>query len=146
MNKKKMKEAGKVVEIKGDEARLQFNRTSMCSKCGACGMTAGKNTIIVSVKNSLNARIGDTVEIEFESGNVLTSSLIAYIFPLIMLFIGIWIGYSVPQSLFEIKDVMAAILGLIFCALSFVILKILNPFLKRKFSNIYTMVRIQEQQ
>ena len=141
-----MKEAGKVVDINGDDAKLRFNRTSMCSKCGACGMTAGKNEIIVSVRNSLNARVGDTVEIEFDSRNVLTSSLIAYIFPLIMLFIGIWIGYLIPQNFFEVKDVMAAILGLIFCAASFIILKILNPVLKRKFSNIYTMVKIQEQE
>lgn len=139
-----MKEAGKVVNVNGENADLLFNRTSMCSKCGACGMTAGKDTIVVTVKNSLNAKIGDIVEIEFESGNVLSSSMIAYIFPLIMLFIGIWIGYSVPQSIFKVKDILAAIMGLIFCAISFIFLKILNPFFKRKFSNIYTMVKIKE--
>lgn len=141
-----MKEAGKVVNIKGENAELLFNRTSMCAKCGACGMTAGKNTVVVTVKNSLNAKVGDTVEIEFESGNVLTSSMIAYIFPLIMLFTGVWIGYSIPQNIFEVKDVMAAIIGLVFCAASFIIIKLLNPVFKRKFSNIYTMVKIKEQE
>lgn len=139
-----MKEAGKVIDIKGNTAELLFNRTSMCAKCGACGMKSGKNSIVVPVKNSLGAKIGDTVEIEFESGNVLTSSMLAYIFPLIMLFIGIWIGYSIPQNIFEVKDVMAAIIGLVFCGFSFLILRALDPLFKRKFSNIYTMVRIKE--
>ncbi len=137
-----MRETGKVVEIDGDTAYLFFNRTSMCAKCGACGMTAGQNNITVPAKNTLDAKIGDRVELEFTTKNALTSSLIAYIFPLIMLFVGIWLGYSIPQTVFEVKDVLAAILGIVFAVAAFVVLKLLNPVLQKRFANVYSMVRI----
>ncbi|MDL2237261.1 SoxR reducing system RseC family protein [Christensenellaceae bacterium OttesenSCG-928-K19] len=141
-----MKETGKVVEIKGDTAYLLFNRTSMCAKCGACGMVAGQNEITVPTENTLHAKLGDRVELEFTSKNALTSSMIAYLFPLAMLILGVWIGYSVPQTVFEVQDVLAAILGIVFAAVSFVVLRLLNPVFKKKFSNVYTMVRVQEEQ
>lgn len=139
-----MKESGKVVDLKDGKAYLLFNRTSMCAKCGACGMTAGQDSIVVTAKNTLGVDVGDTVEIEFTTKNVLTSSLIAYIFPLLMLFVGVWLGYVIPQDFFPVKDVLAAILGIVFCAAAFIVLKLLNPYFQRKFANVYTMVRIEE--
>ncbi len=141
----RMKETGKVVEIEQETAYVFFNRTSMCAKCGACGMTAGQNSVTVPAKNTLNAKIGDHVELEFTSKNALTSSLIGYIFPLIMLFFGMWIGYSVPQTIFPINDVFAALLGVIFAFGAFFILKLLNPVLQKKFANVYTMVKIKDE-
>ena len=139
-----MKEAGRVVSVEDDTAFLLFNRTSMCAKCGACGITAGQNTITLPVKNILNAKVDDRVEVQFAAKNALTSSLIAYIFPLIALFIGIWLGYVIPQSIFAVKDALAAILGIFFALGAFLILKLLDPFFKRKFINVYTMIRIAD--
>ncbi len=139
-----MKETGKVVAVEGDVAFLLFNRTSMCAKCGACGMTAGQNEITVSAQNSLHAKVGDRVEIQFTTKNALTSSLIAYIFPLIMLFIGLWLGYTIPQNFFKVQDVLAAILGIAFALGSFLVIKLLDPCFQKKFTNVYTMVRIAE--
>ena len=140
-----MKETGEVIELKGNTAQLLFHRTSMCAKCGACGMLAGQNEVTVNVKNILDAQPGDRVEVEFTSRNALQSSLIAYIFPLIMLFVGMWVGYVFPQEFFPEKDVLAAILGIVFAAAAFVVLRLLNPVLKRRFANVYSMVRIKEQ-
>ncbi len=139
-----MKETGKVVEIKEDTVYLFFNRTSMCAKCGACGMTAGQDNITVPVKNTLGAKIGDCVEVEFTSKNALTSSLIGYIFPLIMLFFGVWLGYNIPQQIFPVTDVFAALMGIVFAFGAFFVLKLLNPVLQKKFANVYTMVRIEQ--
>ncbi|HBU12193.1 MAG TPA: hypothetical protein DEB31_05535 [Clostridiales bacterium] len=139
-----MKETGKVVEIAGDTAYLFFNRTAACAKCGACGMTAGRNTITVPAKNTLHAKVGDRVELEFTAKNALSSSAIAYIFPLAMLLLGVLIGYNVPQTFFDPPDALAAILGIVFAAVSFVVLRLLNPFFKRKFAHVYSMVRLAE--
>ena len=88
-----MKEAGLVTKIEGNTAYLKFNRTSACARCGACGMIAGQNDITVSVDNTLHAALGERVEVHFTTKNALMSSAIAYIFPLIMLFVGVWLGY-----------------------------------------------------
>lgn len=137
-----MREAGEVVELKNGKAYLRFNRTAACSKCGACGMLAGKSDVTVEAKNTLDAHVGDRVEMEFSSRNAYQSTLIAYIFPLIMLFLGLWLGYVIPQTLFDTQDAFAAIMGIIFAAGAFLIIKLLNPVLEKRFANVYSMVRV----
>lgn len=137
-----MKEAGEVVKIEDGRAHLVFNRTSACSKCGACGMIAGKSSVTVEAQNTLGAKEGDRVELEFSTKNAMKSSLIAYIFPLAMLLLGVLIGYYAPQTVFETKDVFAAILGIVFAAAAFVVIKLLNPLFKKKLDGAYNMVRI----
>ena len=140
-----MKEAGLVTKIEGNTAYLKFNRTSACARCGACGMIAGQNDITVSVDNTLHAALGERVEVHFTTKNALMSSAIAYIFPLIMLFVGVWLGYVIPQDVFPVKDALAAILGIVFAAAAFLVLKLLNPYFKKKFAKVYTMVRILDE-
>ncbi len=140
-----MKEAGLVTRIDGDTAYVLFERTSACAKCGACGMISGQNDITVPMKNALNAQPNDRVEVQFTTKNALQSSAIAYIFPLIMLFLGVWLGYVIPQDIFDVQDALAAILGLVFAAAAFLVLKLLNPYFKKKFSNVYTMTKIVEE-
>jgi len=137
-----MREAGEVVELKEGKAYLRFNRTAACSKCGACGMLAGKNEVTVEAPDTLGVQIGDRVEMEFSAKNAFQSTLIAYIFPLAMLFVGLWLGYVIPQTLFDTQDAFAAIMGIIFAAGSFLVLKLLNPVFQKKFANVYAMVRV----
>lgn len=119
-----------------------FRRTSMCAKCGACGMGSTQDDITVSVPNGLNAAVGDEVEVHFTSRNALASSALGYMFPLLMLFAGMWIGYLIPPVGTLVPDVMAAVCGLLFAALAFVVLRLLDPVLRRRFSNVYTMTEI----
>lgn len=140
-----MKESGLVTKTEGDTAYVLFERTSACSKCGACGMIAGQNDITVTMKNTLDARPDDRVEVQFTTKNALQSSAIAYLFPLLMLFLGVWLGYVIPQDIFPVPDPLAAILGIVFAAAAFLVLKLLNPYFKKKFSNVYTMTKIIEE-
>lgn len=137
-----MKETGRVVGLDGGNALVYFRRTSMCAKCGACGMGSTQDDITVEVANRLEARVGDEVEVQFTSRRALTSSAIGYLFPLLMLFAGILTGYLVPPPAGLIPDAVAAIFGLVFVAAAFVILKLLNPVFARHFSNTYTMTQI----
>ena len=108
-------------------------------------MLSGQNDITVTMKNLLHAREGDRVEVQFTTKNALQSSAVAYIFPLLMLFLGVWLGYVIPQDVFPVKDALAAILGIIFAAVAFLILKLLNPYFRKKFANVYTMTKIIEE-
>lgn len=135
-----MKEAGLVLETDGSEAKVLFNRTSACGKCKACGMAAGDNQIIVTAKNSVDAKKGDNVEVQFTSRNALLTSAIAYLFPLAMLIVGLVLGFVIPVPMD--RQAFAAIMGIALTAAAFVILKIANPFFKRKFTNIYEITNI----
>lgn len=135
-----MKEAGLVMEVHGDEAQVLFNRTSACGKCKACGMTAGDNQITVTAKNKVNAKEGDRVEVQFTSKNALSTSAIAYLFPLAMLIAGLFIGFFIPVQMDQ--QAFAAIMGIGFTAGAFALLKIANPYFKRKFTNVYEITRL----
>lgn len=140
-----MKESGLVKRVEGSTAYVLFERTSACAKCGACGMISGQNDITVAMKNTLDAKPEERVEVQFTTKNALQSSAIAYVFPLLMLFLGVWLGYVIPQDIFPVPDPFAAILGLVFAAAAFLILKLLNPYFKKKFANVYTMTKIVEE-
>lgn len=140
-----MKESGVITEVKGNTAYILFERTSACAKCGACGMISGQKDITITVENTLNAKSDDKVEVEFTTKNALQSSAIAYIFPLVMLFVGVWLGYLIPQSFLSEQDAFAAILGIVFSVIAFFVLKLLNPYFKRRFAHVYTMTRIVEE-
>ncbi len=135
-----MKEAGLVLETRDGEAKVRFNRTSACGKCKACGMAAGDSQITVTAKNNVDAKVGDRVEVQFASKNALSTSAIAYLFPLAMLIGGLVLGFLIPVQMD--RQAFAAIMGIAFTAAAFVILKIANPFFKRKFSNVYEITNI----
>lgn len=120
-------------------ASVCFQRSSMCARCGACGMSSGQRDITVQVRNVLDARVGDEVEVQFTSRNALSSSVIGYIFPLLMLFIGVFVGYSLPAPDALASDAVAAVCGIVFSVGAFLVLRLLRPQLERRFSNVYTM-------
>jgi sigma-E factor negative regulatory protein RseC len=135
-----MKETGQVLKVSNGQAQVLFNRTSACGKCKACGMAAGNNQIIVTAQNKVNAKEGDRVEVQFTSKNALTTSAIAYLFPLAMLIAGLAVGFNIPVQMD--RQAFAAIMGIGFTAGAFVILKIANPFFKRKFTNVYEITKL----
>lgn len=137
-----MKENGRVTAVENGIASVLFQRSSMCSKCGACGMGSEQNDITVEVPNSLDASVGDEVEVQFTARNALASSAIGYMFPLLMLFVGVFVGYQVPPPGGMPSDAMAAIFAVVFAVGAFLILKLMNPWLAKRFSNVYTMTGI----
>lgn len=135
-----MKEAGLVLETWDNKAKVQFNRTSACAKCKACGMMAGQSQIVITAQNALHAKEGDRVEVQFATKNALATSAIAYLFPLAMLILGVILGFMIPAPMD--RQPFAAIMGIAFTAVAFLILKLANPYFKRKFTNIYEITNI----
>jgi sigma-E factor negative regulatory protein RseC len=135
-----MKEAGLILETWDNKAKVQFNRTSACAKCKACGIMAGQDQIVVTAENALHAKEGDRVEVQFNTKNALTTSAIAYLFPLAMLILGVVVGFLIPAP--TDRQPIAAIMGIAFTAVAFLILKLANPYFKRKFTNTYKITNI----
>ena len=94
-----MIERGKVVRVEDGTAYVLFKRSSACGNCKACGMLKDMSEVIVDVPNTEHAQIGDRVTVAFSSGNALGSSAIAYIFPLIFLIIGVFVGYNISNGM-----------------------------------------------
>lgn len=134
-----MVEAGTVVEVEKDIATILFKRSSACAKCGACG-AAEQQDMLLKIKNKLSAGVGDIVEVETNSGSVLTATLIVYAIPLLFLIIGVLLGYYIDSNfkLIHNPDIFGAVSGLVLVAVSYLGIKFYEP----KFKNNKTFLPV----
>ena len=110
---------GTVVALDGDRAVVRFARGSMCKHCGAC-LAIGEKEMELHVKNTENAAVGDAVIVELAPKSIVSASMLAYVFPLLALLLGIWSGLSVFGELGGI------LLGLVCCLLAYGVLRCLD--------------------
>lgn len=61
-----------------------------CHKCSGCG--AAKETLIITAVNAIGACPGDMVVIRSESGPVLRAAVAFYVLPMVLFFLGYWLG------------------------------------------------------
>lgn len=131
-----IKEMGRVLEIKDDEAVVLVRRSSACEGCSAKGVChtfggAGKDARI-SVENRIGAHAGDEVEIGIEEGSLVLASFIVYILPIGALFLGAVLGGALSEYIGISKGGASAFMGLLALILGLIIIRLLDPYLKRK--------------
>ena len=61
-----------------------------CHKCSGCG--AAKQTLLLTARNPIGAKPGDVVIVESESGPVLAGAAVLYMLPLVLFFLGFFLG------------------------------------------------------
>lgn len=61
-----------------------------CHKCSGCG--AAKETVLFEADNPIGAKRGDLVKVESDTGTVLKAAVVLYVLPLILFFLGYYIG------------------------------------------------------
>lgn len=61
-----------------------------CHKCSGCG--AAKEAVLFSADNLIGAGRGDLVKVESDTGTVLKAAVVLYVLPLVLFFLGYWLG------------------------------------------------------
>lgn len=121
-----MNQQGYIVEIVDSvTAKLKLKRHSACASCGKCATTSEEKDIIVEVDNTIGAKVGDRVEVNMETVNVLKAALIAYTIPLVALLlgtVGTFYGLKALNITSNVELISGGV-GLIFTLISFLILK-----------------------
>lgn len=127
-----MLEAGYVSRIDGEMLHLDFERSSMCDKCGACEMS--EHGMHLDVCNTVDAKVGDYLIVSLPSKKILTASLLVYGIPLAFLLIGLYLGSRLPALLHTTwnADLSAAGCGILLCAVVFLILRLFEPKMAKK--------------
>lgn len=123
-----MNQQGYIIEIVDEKtAKLKMQRHSACAACGKCVTSSEKKDIIVEVDNAIGAKVGDHVEVNMESVNVLKATAIAYIVPLIALLVGtIGTYYTLGMISLGINiniEIVSGIVGIAFTIITFFMLK-----------------------
>lgn len=134
-----MTEIGYVASIHGEYASVVFKRMSGCGHdCASCGGGCDSSSVTTDIKNTLGAKTGDKVKVEMNQKAFNTMLLWVYVFPLIMLALGISVGTKIFQSMglanYELLSFLVGILALV------VSYFILNKYNKRASKNAdYTL-------
>ena len=95
-----MEQLVKIIQNNPDGTAMAVHvRESACSgdchKCSGCG--AAKETIFLTVRNGIGARVGDTVRIESATGPVLMGAAVFYVIPMVLFFLGYFLGENLWQ-------------------------------------------------
>lgn len=134
-----MTEIGYVASIHGEYASVVFQRRSGCGEnCAHCKAGCEVSSVTTDIKNTLGAKRGDKVKVEMNQKAFNTMLLWVYIFPLIMLALGISIGTKTFQSMgFANYELLSFFVGILALAISYFIL---NKYNKRASKNAdYTL-------
>jgi sigma-E factor negative regulatory protein RseC len=92
-----------------------------CHKCSGCG--AAKQTVILTARNAIGARVGDMVVVSSDSSRVLKAAAVLYMLPLV-LFLA---GYLVGENLWG----RGVLLGLVGIVLGIALVKLYDRFLTK---------------
>lgn len=140
-----MNQHGYVVEIVDSiTAKIKMQQYSACASCGKCASSTDKKDIVVEVDNTLGAKIGDYVEVNMDSIDVIKAASIVYAIPLIALLGGTIVSYGI-LSYIDIsfnKEVISGLLGIGLTILSYLAIKNKNSKFResRKYIPIITKV------
>jgi sigma-E factor negative regulatory protein RseC len=137
-----LREKALIVETKDEFAKVVIIRTSACDNCSTCSLGSKKKPHYVWAKNSLNAKVGQTVEIELEEAALLSATFIVYIIPLLAFLVGIFFGFKVVG---EKSELIILFTGIVAMIISFLGIHLFNNMVAEK-SNRYksSIVRVCE--
>ena len=102
-----IKQTAMVTSTEGDTAHVRVYRESTCGKCGVqkgCGTNVfskvlGNKFSELTVSNAIHAEAGDIVILGLYESVLITSALLMYLFPLLMMFAGAIIVVLLEQWL-----------------------------------------------
>ncbi len=120
-------ENGIVTRANQDTAWVTTTRSAACESCSSkdsCGAGHhGSQEMTVCVKNTLGVETGDPVVIGMETRPMIVLSFLLYVFPIILLVIGAFIGDSLAPVLGINKSLSAMIFAFSFFAAAFLLLR-----------------------
>lgn len=121
-----------VVKIEHAVAYVQAERKSSCSGCSesSCGTSVlanffGQKAPLYRASNEVGAKVGDRVVVGMNESALFKGTLLLYLFPLLLLFVGAVAGSALAVTA-EVKDgysVAGAFIGLV---VGFIGLKLLS--------------------
>ncbi len=115
-----LQEDAVVVAVDAEGIWVESDRTGSCQSCSAskgCGQRAlaeyaskRSERLLIDNPHGLVARVGDRVSVGIEEGSFLQASVLLYTLPLVLLFLGGYLGSFYGAS--ELPSVIGSFFGL----------------------------------
>lgn len=111
---------GRVKKIEGDFAFIEMEINASCRSCSNKGVCmVGDEPALLKFDNTIGLNEGDRVEIDLLPQTKISAGFLLFIFPLISLIIGYYIGFSIEPT--ENAGMIGALIGLIFGVIDLII-------------------------
>lgn len=140
-----MKKVGVVINQEDGSVILRVARGTSCGgSCSKCGSSCSdKSKIEVKVENSLDAGVGDVVELESASTVVLGTAFLFYILPILALILGMYLSntYWIDKNQ-QNGEVLSLIVGFGFMIVTFLGIHIFGKFRSKGNNNMFTMTKL----
>lgn len=123
--------SGIVEQIDGEQIKVLIMQQSACSECHAkslCSVADKKEKIIEVISSDPTLKVGDRVIIYGESSIGLQAVLLAFVIPLLLIFLALFIFQHFIEN-----ELMAGILSILVLVPYYFILLLSNKRLKNKF-------------
>ena len=118
----------------------------MCRRIKTCSGCDTPSHIVI-IPNTLNAKVGDLVELKGETKNILKYTMVVYMIPFGLLIFGILMGMTLLKSRgIDYYEPLSFLIGLVFMAFGYLIVKIVDKKIAEKEDDIVKMTKFFNKQ
>ena len=116
-----------------DTAWVKTVRSSSCEGCASHDSceSAGKDMKVKAI-NLVGAKVGDRIILNFQTGALLRATFLLYVFPIICMIIGAFVGQKAASSMGYSPPVMSVVAGFLFFTIAVLVIKIKSDTMSRK--------------
>ena len=139
----RVSDQGIITEVDGNILTISIKTTDNCDGCGIkflCSPKSGEDKII-KIENTIDGKVGDTVEVSEATNVLLILSLLQYGLPLIGFLSGIFISYNLEFG-FKPVELFQFICGLIGLGIAGGISYLLFKWIARKPDKLYRVRKV----
>lgn len=138
-----MEQVGFVKSVLKDKAELEVRRASGCGNCSGCASSCEVKAHVITIRNSVDAKVGDLVELRGESKSIIKYMFIIYMIPFVFLVAGIFIGNDYFKGMgYESYELLSFASGLFFLLISFFIVKAIDKSIAKSDKETIIMTKI----
>lgn len=140
-------EEGRVLRTDKDSAWIQTIRSASCEGCQsrhACHtLGGGGNDRAVEAINTIGAREGDQVVVEFSAASLMKGTFLIYMFPILCLLLGAGIGVKLAPIIGWDASALPALMGFGAFVLSILLVVLLGNRLAQKEAYKPKIIRVK---
>ena len=123
--------SGEVVKVGKNKAWVKVEKPTACGSCKACAMFVSDKSVLIPTKNTINANIGDFVEITAPKVKPMLATLLLLLLPLSLLVVGILFGYALCLG-----DAITALMAIGFSIAGFITTLVIDRLvIEKKYSS-----------
>lgn len=129
-------------EIENNKVELEIRRPSGCGSCKSCASSCEVKPHYLTLKNNIDAKPGDFVELKAIKKSIMKYITIIYSIPFVFLIMGIVIGNMIFKDMNTTNyELLSFGMGIIFLAISFFLVRIIDKNFAKKDESVIVMTR-----